>query len=433
MGYPMRSGYRGVTPGAEIGLSKLEVPDSVAQFMKRVDKLPANDIAKRRLKLWLRANPWLRIVQTGWDLYDILGGVNQTRPGGASVICGGGGDFGPIAGLSTCGSPLFQGGFRFGVDARKVGNNWVAQFLYGTKNLAPPKVADVAAVYSAQVPINPPNYRWAAAGIPFPPYRRPQALPWELPWFDPWALPIANPAPLTNPVPWPAIPGRPRPFPDPDPSPVPHPTPVPVPYPGVEPGPVPIEEPGPDPEPQPEPSPNPKPVVPPWVSNPLGWDMPVRAGRVKESGIVVRQSSSPIHRPPGRHTTEMKIRTWRSAAGLTWLLAHGVTETKDLVEALWSALPKRFKHPDKKGRQVNAKSPFKSHHPRVQTMVSDLNKGLRNMDWMGDEGRKYVSNAIANVAANQLQDYVFGRTGRAVANESARSGRAIGCAAGPAL
>jgi hypothetical protein len=118
-----------------------------------------------------------------------------------------------------------------------------------------------------------------------------------------------------------------------------------------------------------------------------------------------------------------------------WYLAHVVTESRDVLQGLWKALPENLRSKQRKHRPGSKKGgtpPVPKMFKEVYSGIRYLNQYDENHPWANETDR-FWSRAVDEIAANLFQDYVFGKLGQAVARESARSGRPVGYAAGPAL
>lgn len=252
---------------------------------------------------------------------------------------------------------------------------------------------------------------WTAASGKYKPAWKPHNAPFEFtpnvpewaPAFNPWFQPIKNPMPDLVPVPYPVLPDRTAPEIDPDPSPIPNPRP-------------PLR-----------PPPRPGPVVaPPVAPRPA----PGAGGGFVNEPIVPRIRSPRTQAPAGRGAKEVKMKAGNAkVAGLVWSLANTVTESKDLLEALWDALPRRFKTRDK-GR-ADQKGYLRSHKPPVAQMFKDVYGAIGNMT--AAESSEFWNKAVDNIVANQIEDYVMGKAGKALGDASAAAGRPFGFGVGPAL
>lgn len=203
------------------------------------------------------------------------------------------------------------------------------------------------------------------------------------PQWQPEAWPIGVPAPTPAPVPFPAIPGR---VPNPNRSPTeqtefgnepPNPQPAPeVPTPGV----IVLPTPG---NPTPEPSPSPQPNTP--------FPGPPATSRTRERKVIL------------------------ALAGVPARIVSAATETKDVIDAFWSAMPEQFQ---------------RAHKFRYGRLTRPHEKALliwENLDQLD------IGAAITNLAWEQLEDMAYGRLGKLQAR-AARKRRAMhGFTLGPAL
>lgn len=211
----------------------------------------------------------------------------------------------------------------------------------------------------------------------------PDAPSYRPPQWQPERWPIGVPAGVPVPVPYPEIPGR---LPDPNRSPTeqtefgnepPNPQPVPaVPTPGV----IVLPTPG---NPSPEPSPSPQPDTP--------FPGPPATSRTRERKVIL------------------------AVAGVPARIISAATETKDVIDAFWSAMPEKFQ---------------RAHKFRYGRLTRPHEKALliwENLDQLD------IGAAITNLAWEQLEDMAYGRLGKLQAR-AARKRRAMhGFTLGPAL
>lgn len=446
MGYPMLSGYRNGAGQASSGLSyEASSTNSVAQmFTDRLDRLPANDIAKRNIKLWLRANPWLSRFMSVYDAYSHIY-APQPSPIGAVPTCGGGGK-GPFFGEHNCGQTIlgndppgvqYQVSWPWFMTAR-----WhLKTFLTNDPLLGELFVA--SASYAQFQWFNPASHfgddpqpwQWVQTipgGLTYVPGLSPE----EVPWVNPWDLPIANPVPAQRPLPWEVTPTAPRPWDDPSPVVVPPGNPKTAP--DVDPGPVvvppfdPLRDPNYRPRERPQPRPRPRPRTRPSPFEPIPRVVRTRIGPGQYAELVIK-GSPPLGprnfpKPPPRGEKEIKVKGAGAGAGRVWAVANAITEARDFIKSVHKALPKRYRTPTKshgigKFRSANA--------PTVQQMFKDIYRGISDMKQ--SELGPFTNKAIDNLIADQIKDYVFGRFGQAIARQSRADRRPIGYQAGPAL
>lgn len=199
----------------------------------------------------------------------------------------------------------------------------------------------------------------------------------------PELLPPGRPSPGVDPIPYPLIPGR---VPNPNRSPTEQsewgndvppliPEPV-VPTPGV----IVLPTPG---NPSPEPSPSPQPDTP--------FPGPPATTRTRERKVIL------------------------AVAGVPARIVSAATETKDVIDAFWSAMPEQFQ---------------RAHKFRYGRLTRPHEKALliwENLDELD------IGAAITNLAWEQLEDMAYGRLGKLQAR-AARKRRAMhGFTLGPAL
>lgn len=166
------------------------------------------------------------------------------------------------------------------------------------------------------------------------------------PWIDPMGAPINKPAPD-----WPALPRWAKPLIKPE----------------AEPNPATDPQVGPEPARRVDPNTGPTIVI--------------------EPGQQTRANPGKLSKParPPKYTRERKAVI--AVGGVVRKLVNGVTETKDLIDALWKALPK-----DCKG-----------HSGTLQSRMWDLYKCWSRID---------IPNAIWNVISNEAQDRFYGKIGQ---------------------
>lgn len=206
------------------------------------------------------------------------------------------------------------------------------------------------------------------------PVDNPSFLPWpeEAPYLSPFFQPIGAPVPEVPAIPYWAVPYR-----GPDPSAPPDVVP-----------PV-----GPKPDPAPEPTPEP---ISPANRQP-GPTFVVGVGpQVQTSAPGLRKWPSPAR---GRVKERKAI---LNVSGTITKIANIVTESKDAVESIWKALPKWARSKPEKGhRKVT-----------MQQMLADLYKHWQEVD---------LPLAVANLVANQVQDYVYGKASKLAARGVSRA------------
>jgi len=140
----------------------------------------------------------------------------------------------------------------------------------------------------------------------------------------------------------------------------------------------------------------------------------VRAGEVGKAGptIVVGAngvtlappSSHSNPRPPKPYTKERKVVL--AVGGVVAKIANIATESKDFVEAIWKALPKKMRTKPEKGRRKIT----------VQAMLWDIYRHFGDVD---------LPKAMSNIVQNELQDRLYGKAG-----QYAKSGKQHAVAAG---
>lgn len=119
------------------------------------------------------------------------------------------------------------------------------------------------------------------------------------------------------------------------------------------------------------------------------------------------------HEPPGRKKRERK----NEVAALNPRTGLGITvnmlgESTDIIEAIWEALP-WYKRTMVKGERT-----------KPAQMLEDIYQHYGDLD---------ISKALANLAANQIEDAAYGRLGKIGGQVNRIVGRPVGLTAGPAL
>lgn len=165
----------------------------------------------------------------------------------------------------------------------------------------------------------------------------------------------------------------------------------------------------------PEVGPRPQPRPDPWPSRDAAQEGSFRPGAVEISPHAPPRPVSPLGpRPPGPRTKERKagLPPWAAAV---WHGLGPITETVDIIDAVYEALDKQTKRDAYKrlGRQ-----------PTPQERLEIIYRNIHKLN-MGD--------VVKNIVENQAEDFVFGKFGKALGQASANSGRPIGYGAGPAL
>ena len=171
------------------------------------------------------------------------------------------------------------------------------------------------------------------------------------PAIDPLQLPIGVPVPRPLPLPWHVIPLRPWRNPWRDPG----------------------EQPSHGPEPKPRPRPRPRPEV--------VWPL------VPAARPAIRPNTHRWAKPPSR-VKENKTRASSGVIRALMPILNGITEVGDIVDALWKALPKKYR----------------SKCVTMQCKAADL---YRHWD------KVEVTDALRELVKNELEDAFFGKLGAA--------------------
>lgn len=195
--------------------------------------------------------------------------------------------------------------------------------------------------------------------VPVIPYEFPLENPLEIPFSTPWELPIKQPGIIANPRP--------------------------VVRPGVRPQEVPARQPL---------------QRPAQVLEPV-----VRPGTITiiQPGLkpVVRPLTKQNPRPPTKGEREGKPRGRTQAAALRFI-ANVVSEFRDLVEALWKAIPESFRSEGK---------------PTLTKMIEQLGDYLLQSN--GIQSDAYWKEALIQLITSEIKDQFFGRAGKFNAKASA--------------
>lgn len=108
--------------------------------------------------------------------------------------------------------------------------------------------------------------------------------------------------------------------------------------------------------------------------------------------VMLPPPSKPLNpQPPGPGVKERKIRI--GLTGGPARIVNVITEGRDFVQALWKALPKKFRSKPKKGRKTLT----------VQQMLRDIYDHLNDID---------LADAVLNVIENEIQDRFYGKAGQ---------------------
>lgn len=110
--------------------------------------------------------------------------------------------------------------------------------------------------------------------------------------------------------------------------------------------------------------------------------------------------------PPKVGTREKKMKVRGKLAAINALLIGAFTESNDLIESIWKALPRAYR---RAGRT-------KTGNRRTDSMLKDIWRGWGWLDW---------TQALANIAANEVEDQVIGRTNKVLNAASLNSGQGL--------
>lgn len=126
-------------------------------------------------------------------------------------------------------------------------------------------------------------------------------------------------------------------------------------------------------------------------------------------------------RPPGRGTKERKVKV--VAGGWARVIIDAISEQRDFIRALWDALPKEAQHAPHRKRPW----PYKSEQPKMQDMLKDL------WDYWPNADLSYFNRAFDKVVENEIEDWFYGKIGKAQGQAAAQIGRPVGFQTGWAL
>lgn len=158
------------------------------------------------------------------------------------------------------------------------------------------------------------------------------------------------------------------------------------------------------------------------------WDMSPPKGPPNKTVVDV---PFPDRLPPPPYVKEKKIAL--ALAGTARRIVDWTTEARDFVNSLWEAIP--TKGPAARSRKYwkpGYKQAWSVKLPEKMWQIWKYWDYLgRSGGWNGKEGRQYLSKAFANVFADNVKDFVYGRIGRTAGRASARLGRPVGVQTGP--
>lgn len=263
--------------------------------------------------------------------------------------------------------------------------------------------------------------RWQKIGVKvksnsplLSPAYRPAYEPYIHPSWDPESAPIGQPAPMPKPLPWPQVPYLPDfdPHGNPIRGPQPSPNPAPQPKPGIQPSP---SYPAPFPE-----WPTPTPTRPAPQPGPQTGAPPAPAIPVTPSPKPWPQPQNRPARPPVR-TKERKFRATPAAGSYLGIALNIASESVDVVEAVWYALPPRYRSKPQIGHDG------RPHRVGAVQMAKDIYLHADQID---------LNRAMKNILVNQLGDAMAGAMGRKLAQGNANMGKMghwKGFGLGPAL
>jgi len=284
-----------------------------------------------------------------------------------------------------------------------------------------------------------PNVAKPNAIVEFPaadPFTWPEAKPW--PMVSPWEVPVPHTRPDKGYDLEPVV----DPWADPkyDPALMPDPHTLPMPRPGY-----------PQRVPQRLPAPKWQPISPtpsPWPSAPFPNQRPITQPDIIHDGVSVEvtpsKSYKPYHYPrpfarprqrPSRKESHKK--SIATVAAKSWIgkIANAVTEGADFIEAVWHALPAKYRTKPsawKKKHWSDSDEYWKNRHTwhsvSPYQQLQDIIKHSDKLD---------MEKLVSNVAKQQLQDYAFGKVSQTLTKNMKpwydAMGRPVGLQTGPAL
>ena len=239
--------------------------------------------------------------------------------------------------------------------------------------------------------------------VPLPAY---VPTPWVYPGLDPASLPIDTPVPDPRPIPYPALPHR-QPNPHRSPTeqsqwgnevPVLPGTPV---RPGVMPFPPAIE-----------------------VTRPESPGTGQRPNPSENPGTKPNPRPNPEHQParPPKRTKERKFKL--AIAGIPAMVVNVVTEGIDVIDAFYEALLESPEFQTWYDFEVYYRDAPSLYGLTPQEKADLIYRHFDKLD---------VGEVLTSLAANQLEDMVYGRIGRLVARANQERGAMHGITFGPAL
>jgi hypothetical protein len=287
---------------------------------------------------------------------------------GWQQVCKTGAENYMVAAANNCGNTIALPASNWDSGVYNGNGWWYVNFTAVKNPFAFPGwfIAPATALYQMSKtgqPTMPPRPEWLPEVPLSPAIWVPPAVPMVNPAVDPMALPIGKPVAVPRPLPWRAVPAR-----------------------------------------------RPNPYRNPREQTQRGYAVPVQprgseypaAGPTLELSPHGTKQIKPEHQfaKPPSGTKERKF-----ASGLRIALIGGVnavTETKDAVEAIHEALPKK----------VQAK---RNGHldPSLQAMMGAIYDNFDELD---------VPQAIQNLIANQIEDAIIGRANRATRHLDATMG-----------
>lgn len=231
---------------------------------------------------------------------------------------------------------------------------------------------------------------WSNEPGPYAPVESPYAPSW-----DPMSVPMKNPARERSPFPYNLVPSR-----------------------QPNPGRSPVEQTWRGPEAAPRYKPSPAPYFIPWnepgVATPIAVPIPLGPGVEGQPGpTIIIDKPGPVTlappsrgarpRRPGRYVRERK--TVLGVGGTIARVVNVVSEGRDVVQAIWYAVPYKLRTKKKHGRGLT-----------VQQMLWDIYYNFDDLQ---------LAEAVRNVIINEVQDRLYGtmgHVGKRAVRHAAREG-----------
>lgn len=358
---------------------------------------PANDNVKKTGRYAFRGvlrrlNPWFQMGKTAYQLYDFSQRFSDDAyfsiPAGWNLYkhCISGGDSITIDAIGNCTQPQVVAKSKLAT-GYVVGQKWFTTWTV---------VSDYNPNPSFSVCLHHETYNWIAGGTPnasqapvlVPGVQRvatpaPWNLPVVYPAVDPLAWPVGQPAPSPRPLPWRVLPYR-------------------------------------------QVNPHRSPSEQSQWGNGLPAPRPRPSGSVVIAPGVTPSPHGPPHgsRTPGPGVKERKVQVGGKFGGALFRALNTITESLDVIDAIYDALPNSAKvktyriygNAGRPGQQWADATP--------QQKLWAIYRNLHLVD---------IDQALLNILANQLQDFVIGKAGRHLGRQGAEAGSLFGYGVGPTI